>query len=102
MAAPTAHNSIELKAQEFTGSESIVRDWARQYRRPEDSGAPRCKEGRPASARSISWLLVQEEATLSEAERAQVAVLQEHSPVIATAYPLIQAFGTMIRERHSD
>jgi transposase len=92
----------ELKAQGFAGSESIVRDWARQRRVPKGSAAPRSQERRPASARSISWLLVREEATLAEEERADLAVLKEHSPVIASAYPLIQAFGTMIRERQTD
>lgn len=91
----------EIKAQGFAGSDSIVQEWAKPRRSPQ-TDAPAQPKRRPTSARSISWLLVRPETALSEEEQTQVAALKVHSDVIRSTYPLIQAFGLMVRERQAD
>ncbi len=92
----------ELKTQGFAGSKSIVKVWVSQFRQPKDTCTSQNQKRRPVSALSLSWLLVREARLLDEKEEAEIGLLREHSPVIASVYPLIQAFGTMVRERQHE
>lgn len=90
-----------IKVQGFGGSDSIVRDWATHYRLPQ-ANAPRQSHRRLIAARGISWLLVRPQTTLREEEQTRVLACKANSEVIDVAYPLIQTFGTMVRERQAD
>ncbi|HKB47649.1 MAG TPA: transposase [Ktedonobacterales bacterium] len=54
---------------------------------------------RPPSPRELRWLLARRPDELEDEERAQVQVLLAAYPSVATAYPLVQRFGELVRAR---
>lgn len=103
----------EIDAQGYTGSRALVARWVAQQRgvlatpagtranrRGRRPAPPRPQPAvRPISARRAAWLLVRQPADLTDAEQATLQRLLDASPAAATAYPLAQAFGTMVRAR---
>jgi transposase len=49
--------------------------------------------------RKLAWLLVREAAQLTPEEQATVERVQGACPAVGVAYPLVQAFGQMVRQR---
>lgn len=90
----------EIKAQGFGGSTSIMRDWARQLRQRHPSA--RARRRQVSSARSLSWLLVHPAPTLTDDKQRRLGTILAASEMVKNAYPLIQAFGRMVRERQAD
>ncbi len=105
----------EIDAQGYPGSRALVARWVAQQRGvlPSTSGHPVPRRGRrpapprpqpsirPISARRAAWLLVRRPTDLAATERDVLTRLLAACPAAATVYPLAQAFGMMVRERHS-
>lgn len=103
----------EIDAQGYPGSRALVARWVAQQRGvlPSTSGHVTKRRGRrpapprpqpavrPISARRAAWLLVRQPADLTDAEWDTLTRLLNACPAVATAYPLAQTFGTMVRER---
>jgi transposase len=107
----------DLRAQGYTGSQSLVSRWVAQHRQlsPHHKTAllqrrtrgrpPRARSSGPAeprprlSARRAAWLLVRDPANLDDDQRRTLARLQQLSPEAQISYPLAQAFGKMVRTR---
>jgi transposase len=49
--------------------------------------------------RKLAWLLVREASQLTPEEQATVAQVQTACPAVGGAYPLVQTFGQMVRQR---
>ncbi len=54
---------------------------------------------RPPSTRQLAWFLLRDPEGLNQAEQATVTELQDRSTAIAAAYPLIQEFLRIVRDR---
>jgi transposase len=105
----------EIQAQGYRGSHKPVARWARAHREAParttptkylaDRAAPsEVTEADPAgrpSARRLSWLLVRDPERLDDAGARALARMRESCPAVATAYPLAQQFGRMVRERQA-
>ncbi len=94
----------ELQGQGYRGSYSSVRRALTRFPRPQEpAGAPLRPEAiHPLSARQASWLLVQKPESLTSEQTVRRVALCEACADAATAYPLSQSFGRMIRERQAD
>lgn len=94
----------ELQGQGYRGSYSSVRRALTRFPRPQEpAGSPLRPEAiHPLSARQASWLLVQKPESLTPDQTLRRVALCEACADAATAYPLSQSFGTMIRERQAD
>lgn len=103
----------EIDAQGYTGSRALVARWVAQQRGvlPTAPGRVATRRGRrpapprpqpsvrPISARRAAWLLVRCPTELTDAEQGTLRRLLDASSAAASAYPLAQAFGLMVRER---
>jgi transposase len=103
----------EIRGQGFPGSRKQVSRWVqarrpavapttpRRYRpRPGATSAPTLPPtGRRPSARRLAWLLVRAPADLGADEQGLLSRLQAACPDAATAYPLLQEFVRLVRER---
>jgi transposase len=110
----------ELRAQGFTGSAGLVRQYVgtlRVGRRGRGSRTPQPSDAsdttappsaappphlRRLSARRIAWLLLCPDTQRTTAQQAQVEQVLQASAPLATAHPLAQDFGTLIRKRQRD
>jgi transposase len=94
----------ELQGLGYRGSYSSVWDVLRHFPRsvPSPAGSLPVETGAPLSARQASWLLVQPPEALTPTEEVQRAALLESCADAATAYPLVQAFGQMVRQKQAD
>jgi transposase len=120
------HNGVQLwrevQARGFAGSRKMVAIWVHQQRQEPESTTSRksldCAQvaagvdnrrgapmGGPAPAeripsmRKLAWLLVREASQLTPEEQATVAQVQTACPAVGVAYPLVQTFGQMVRQR---
>jgi transposase len=92
----------ELQALGYGGSYKSVWMFTRSWQRPTVLAAP----APPAAAsppartpRQAMWLLTRLPDTLDDEEQSYRERLCELCPDVATAYPLVQGFQTMLRER---
>ncbi|MDP9371673.1 MAG: ISL3 family transposase [Chloroflexota bacterium] len=106
----------EIRDRGFPGSPKQVSRWAQARRsmvapttprryRPQPgttTAPPPLATGRRPSARRLAWLLVRAPADLSPGERSLLARLQAACPNAATAYPLLQEFVRLVRERREE
>ena len=95
----------EICTQGYTGSyASVCRALAHlpSRKREAPSETDTAPTVRPLSARKATWLLMRRPADLSVEEETKRQVLCELCPDAATAYPLVQQFGMMIRTRQVD
>jgi transposase len=113
------HNGLELlreiRSLGYRGSHKPVARWTRARRQAParttptkylaEPGAPSESPGtdpsRRPSARRLAWLLVRDPERLDDAEAKALERMRESSPAVATAYPLAQQFGRMVREREA-
>jgi len=106
------HNATQLwrevRAMGFTGSRSGLTErlsrWrttpARCHRLPRGRSAPPAPPViRPRSPRQASWLLVRSPDDLDREDQDYLDELIRCCPEIATAQPLVQEFGRLVRER---
>jgi transposase len=98
----------ELRAQGFTGSRSALGRWVRRWRTGRGRSGPPARDSptSPApptvqarSPRQASWLLVLAPSDLDPEDQAYLEQLVQLSHEVATAYPLAQQFGRLVRER---
>jgi hypothetical protein len=101
----------------YTGSRTLVSTWVARHRhlcptgplvraarsgRPPASAPPSPSSVRIRSARQAAWLLVRRPDELEAEDGAIVERLCQSCPDIQIAYPLIQEFMRIVRERHRD
>jgi transposase len=104
----------ELRERGYPGGSRQVSRWA-EGRRERDPAAP--KPGRPRatpappsetpparrpSVPRLAWLLARDPSGLDDGDLALLGRLQAACPAAATAYPLLQAFARMVKERAPD
>jgi transposase len=95
----------DLQTQGYRGSYKSVWMFTRGWQAPTVpvAPAPPVAAGPPArTARQAMWLLTRAPDTLSDEEQAYRERLCERCPDVATAYRLVQAFQTMVRQRQVD
>jgi len=113
------HNGLqllrEIQAQGYQGSHKPVARWTRARRpvparttptkdRADPAVPPAVTDPDPArrpSSRRLAWLLVRDPERLADAEAQALAQMREACSAVATAYPLAQQFGRMVRERQA-
>jgi transposase len=92
----------ELQTQGYRGSYKSVWMFTRSWQAPTLPAAPAPPAAPTPSVRTprqAMWLLTLKPDTLDDEEQAYRERLCELCPDLATAYPLVQAFHTMLRER---
>jgi len=98
----------ELRAQGFTGSRPAVGRWVRRWRTGRGRSGPPARDSptspapptiRARSPRQASWLMVLTPSDLDPEDQAYLEQLVQLSHEVATAYPLAQQFGQLVRER---
>jgi transposase len=92
----------ELQAQGYRGSYKSVWMFTRSWQPPTlpAAPAPPTAPTRPVrTPRQVMWLLTGKGDTLDDEEQAYRERLCELCPDLAKAYPLVQAFQTLLRER---
>ncbi len=98
----------EVRTMGFTGSRSGLTErlsrWrttpARCHRVPRGRPSPPAPAGiRPRSPRQASWLLVRSPDDLDREDQDYLEELMRQCPEVATARPLAQEFGRLVRER---
>jgi transposase len=117
--AAGAHNARQIweerRTQGFPGSATLVRQYVAtlrvgrrgrgnrtpQHPAPSDTTAPPPKPRR-LSAWRAAWLLLCPDTHRTPEQHAQVERLLTASTELATAHPLAQDFGTLIRKRQRD
>jgi transposase len=110
----------ELRAQGFTGSAGLVRQYVgtlrvghrgRGSRTPQPPALSETTAPPPAipppkprrlSARRAAWLLLCPETQRTTEQQAQVEQVLQASAPLAAAHPLVQDFGSLIRKRQRD
>ena len=112
-----SHNGLqlwrELRERGFTGTSRAVSRWAAAQRTTPAPTTPRrhrsattertaSRAGRQPSVPRLAWLLVRDPGALDDAEQHLLAQLQAVSVPAATAYPLLQAIGRIIKDKVPD
>ena len=113
------HNALqlwrEIREQGYPRGSRQVSRWA-TGRRERDPSAPKpgrppadpepAQDERPLAPRArrpavsrLAWLLVRDPAGLGDADRTLLGQLHAACPMAATAYPLLQQFVRMVKER---
>jgi transposase len=106
------HNASELwreiKAQGYAGSESALRHLVAEWRlnvapelrrkRQLASGAPTRRVTIPG-ARTVTWLLIQDESKLNDKQRTFVTRLCEQQPEVVIAQQLVRRFQHLVSSR---
>lgn len=100
----------------YTGSRALVSGWVARHRQESHPHAqtPKNRRGRPpattihppvqrrTSARQAAWLLIQPPDDLEPDDRQLLNRLIAASEALQIAYPLVQEFRRIVRERHPD
>jgi transposase len=110
--AEGCHNATqlwrELRQQGFTGSYSVVYNYAWQRRSALPVATSQTRSATPArgqtrlrrySPRQAAVLFVRQTDKLEATEQAALAAMLHDCPVLATTYALAQQFGDMLRQR---
>jgi transposase len=94
----------ELREQGFSGSDTRVRQWIRQYHRPDrkDSAVPRTVTPTLPSPRQITWILLHGPRPTDEKTKAWIDQFRRCVPEIDRAAQLANAFLVLLREKRSD
>ena len=93
----------ELQEQGFTGSYGSL--WRAKAKLPQCSDSQnersvtRARAGRLWSPRQLAWLMVQRPESLTDKQQIAAEAVQKASRSARTAYPLIQTFAALVRER---
>lgn len=92
----------ELKVRGYQGSERAVYRYL-AFLRAQSSPQQLPQALMPVlSSKRMTWLLVKPCADLDEEEQRALSTLRQASDTVETAYPLIQDFGRMVRERQGE
>ena len=92
----------ELKAQGYQGSERAVYRYL-TFLQGQSSPQELPQTLVPVlSSKRMTWLLVKPSSELDEQEQHDLSLLRQMSETADTAYPLVQAFGQMVRERKGE
>jgi transposase len=107
----------ELRERGYRGSRKMVTVWTQHQREapapttpkkylavPEasqvqDTSPVRASQPRLPSARRMSWFLLREPGSLSQAEQAVLSAVHAAAPELAAIQPLVQQFQRLVRER---
>ena len=94
----------ELRERGFPGSDTRVRQWIRQYHRPDWKGTalPRTVTQLLPSSRQIAWILLQGPRLAEEKTRALVEEFRQRVPEMAQAAHLANEFRVLLREKRGD
>lgn len=100
----------DLRGLGYTGSKTRVRDWATEQRRAmalelrtactDTTATPQARRRPGISARRAAWLLVRPPNELTLEEQALLTQLKSCCLAASLAHELVQAFGTIVRERN--
>ena len=122
--AAGADNALQLwrdlrNQHGYTGSRALVSRWVARHRQlipaQEQAEPTKRRRGRPAqpvptapsapqrrlSARKAAWLLICRPEAVTEDDQRMIDRLCAHTPVVATAHQMAQAWIAMVRERHA-
>jgi transposase len=93
----------ELRERGFDGSSRRVRQWVRQYHRPERKGAPavRTVTNLLPSPRQTTWILLNGPRPTDERTKAWIEHFRQHVPEIQQTVQLATEFIVLLRERRS-
>jgi len=95
---------LELQTQGFTGSYKSVWWFTRGWPTPTSPIRTVARPVRPQhvayTPRQVRWLLLRRSEHHDAAATAYCDALRQVCPAVATAYPLVQAFLQVVRERH--
>jgi transposase len=94
----------ELCERGFDGSSTRVRQWVRQYHRPERKGAPalRIVTNLRPSPRQTTWILLNGPRPAEEKTKAWIEQFRQHVPEIQQTVQLANEFIVLLRERRSN
>ncbi len=96
----------ELRERGYPGGGRQVSRWAEGQRERDPGATFRDVAGRPPACRPsvprLAWLLARDPSGLDDGDLALLGRLQAACPAAATAYPLLQAFARMVKERAPD
>ena len=91
----------EIQKLGFDGARRTVGDWATKKRKATSSSDPISEKIVPWSSSRASWLLVKQEADLTDEDRQALDRMKQTDGKVAEAYALGQRFVDMVRERQS-
>ena len=92
----------EIRKLGFDGSRRIVGEWATAKRKSALASASIPEKIIPWSASRASWLLVKQEADLTDEDRQALERMKHADGKVAEAYALGQRFADMVRERQPE
>ena len=94
----------ELRERGFPGSDTRVRQWMRQYHRPDRKGIAISRTVTPLlpSSRQITWILLQGPRPADEKTKAWIEEFRQRVPEIDRAVYLANEFILLLREKRSD
>lgn len=94
---------LKLQNQGFSGPLKSLERWARRQRLAAEVAPDQLLVKRPGqgfNVRMLSWLLIQEDAELSEEERALVGQIQQGCSAVITARSLAQGFARDLKQHN--
>jgi transposase len=94
----------ELRERGFTGSDTRVRQWMRQYHRPDRKGiavSSTIPQHIP-SPRQITWIVLNGPRPADEKTRAWVQEFRQRVPEMEQAAQLANEFRVLLRDKRSD
>lgn len=96
---------LKLQNQGFSGPLKSLERWARRQRLAAEVAPDQLLVKRPGqgfNVRMLSWLLIQEDAELSEEERALVGQIQQGCSAVITARSLAQGFARDLKQHNPE
>jgi transposase len=94
----------ELRERGFSGSDTRVRQWIRQYHRPDKKGIAAARTATPLipSPRQTTWILLHGRRPADEQTKAWIEEFRQRVPEIDRASCLANEFILLLREKRSD
>jgi transposase len=102
------HNAVqlwrELREQGFSGSDTRVRQWIRQYHRPDKKGlaVPRTVTNLVPSPRQITWILLDGPRPVDEQTKVWIEEFRQRVPEVDRVAQLANEFLVLLRGKRSD
>jgi transposase len=102
------HNAAELwrelREQGFPGSNTRVRQWIRQYHRPDKKGRAVVRTVTPAipSSRQITWTLLNGPRSTDEKPKTWIGEFRQRVPEVDRVVQLANEFLVLLRERRRE